>query len=161
MKYILKGSPGLLGNEAVRISLEALEHARKTHDKILALLETLRSNCLHDWEVTEINTTYTVGKFILKNVCRKCGSSKEEMGPPICRCCGKPLQLKVWEGKARNKATLEHLRLWEKEFLFRNTVYKKSALTLNMFFCNIGLYVCSNKGCDKCGKPEFYITDGD
>ncbi len=161
MKYILKGSPGLLGNEAVRISLEALEHARKTHDKILALLETLRSNCLHDWEVTEINTTYTVGQFMLTCVCRECGSSKEEMGPPICTCCGKPLELKVWEGKARNNATPDHLSLWEEEFSRRNVSFKDAPLSHDMFFCNIGLYVCSNEGCDECGKSKFYITDGD
>ncbi len=161
MRYILKEDSKPLGNEAVQRLLDALIHVKKTLDGILCILETQRSKCSHHWVVTEFNTTWTVGQFMLTCVCRECGSSKEEMGPPICTCCGKPLELKVWEGKARNNATPDHLSLWEEEFSRRNVSFKDAPLSHDMFFCNIGLYVCSNEGCDECGKSKFYITDGD
>jgi hypothetical protein len=161
MRYLLNEDSKPLGNKAVLRLLEASEHVKKTLDGIFVILETLRNTCSHDWMVTELNPTYTVGEFMRTSVCRECGSSKEDMGPPICTCCGKPLELKVWEGEAKNNATPDHLRLWVEESSRRDLSFHEAPLSHDMFFCDIGLYVCSNEGCGECDKPIFYITEGD
>jgi uncharacterized protein YpbB len=69
--------------------------------------------------------------------------------------------LKAWEGKKQNGATKEQLSVWKKEHARRRKLFMDDTLSYDMFFTQIGLYVCENHECGKVGDPVFVVTPGD
>ena len=157
--YRIAGVPNLSNRTAKKL-VSDMKRLKKQ-------LESLRAKCQHVYiplSYREPDAGFhggvEVGKFDIFCACKKCGHKETfENSPPLCSCCMKLLQLKVWEGKGQNDATGRQIGVWKREYARRRVFPVLSGHS--MFCTQFGLYVCTNEACKNHDRAKFFITGGD